>query len=110
MSGNICGPVTGGLMAIGLHFSDENPANPDSIRAFIATRKFIDRFEKAFGSLLCPDVQKFILGKYVDPMSSPENYQAFEKLGPREKCPLAPGIGARIAAELIIEDMEDSLK
>jgi hypothetical protein len=35
-----------------------------------------------------------------------ENFQAFNKAQAREKCPLAPGLGARIAAEIIIESME----
>jgi len=106
MSGNLCGPVTGGLMAIGLHFSDKDPAKYDSSRPYTATRKFMARFEETFGSLLCPKVQEFILGRYMDPFASPENREAFDQAGARQKCPLAPGMGARIAAEIIMEDME----
>jgi hypothetical protein len=106
MSGNLGGPVTGGLVAIGLYFSDDDPAKHENFRPFTATRKFIVRFEETFGSLLCPKVAEFILGRYVDPFASPENREALNQAGARERCPLAPGMGARIAAEIIMEDME----
>jgi C_GCAxxG_C_C family probable redox protein len=106
MTGGICGPVTGGLITLSLYFSNENLANFQDMSANVAARKFIRRFEEAFGSLLCPKVQEFILGKYYDPMASSENYENFNKAHARQKCPLAPGVGARIAAEIIIESME----
>jgi C_GCAxxG_C_C family probable redox protein len=106
MTGGICGPVTGGLMAIGLYFSNTDMTNFEDRRHYVAAHKFLDRFEEAFGSLFCPGIQEFILGKYMDPMASPENREAFDKAHAREKCPLAPGMGARIAAQVIIADME----
>ena len=106
MTGGTCGPVTGGLMAIGLHFSNTDMTNFEDRSHYVAAHKFLDRFEEAFGSLVCPGIQEFILGKYMDPMASPENREAFDKAHAREKCPLAPGMGARIAAQVIIEDMQ----
>jgi C_GCAxxG_C_C family probable redox protein len=106
MTGGICGPVTGGLMAIGLYFSDNDMTNYEERSHYVAAHKFLDRFEEAFGSLLCPGVQEFILGKYMDPMASQENREAFDRAHAREKCPLAPGMGARIAAQVIIQGME----
>ena len=106
MTGGICGPVTGGLLAIGLYFSVDDVTNYQDRRPYLAARKFLNRFENALGSLLCPRIQEFILGKYFDPLASQENLEAFNKAHAREKCPLAPGMGARIAAQVIIEDIE----
>jgi len=105
MTGGTCGPVTGGLMAIGLHFSADDVTNYEDRRHYLAAGKFLSRFEDALGSLLCPGIQEFILGKYMDPLASQENREAFDRAQAREKCPLAPGMGARIAAQVIMEDM-----
>lgn len=106
MTGGICGPVTGGVTSMNLYFSHEDLLNYQDIKANVAARKFVHRFEEAFGSLLCPKIQEFILGRYYDPMASLENYESFNNAKARQRCPLAPGIGARIAAEIIIENME----
>lgn len=106
MSGGICGPVSGGLMALSLYFSGPDLTDFQDTRTYIFARKFLRRFEEALGSLLCPDIQTLLLGKYYDPMAGGENAQAFNKAQAREKCPLVPGLGARIAAEIIIESIE----
>jgi C_GCAxxG_C_C family probable redox protein len=106
MSGGICGPVAGGLAAIGLFFSDADPANHENIAPYIAGREFVQRFEKAFGSLQCPDIQEKILGKAYDPFAGLQELEAFNQSGAREKCPAAPGLGARLAAEILLENME----
>ena len=111
MSGEICGPVTGGLIALGLYFTGDDLADhDDAIRAYPAAREYLSRFKDTFGSLLCPDIQKLLLGKYFDPLASAENREAFNQSGARGKCPLAPGLGARLSAEIIIEDMEKDIK
>jgi C_GCAxxG_C_C family probable redox protein len=106
MTGGICGPVSGGLTALGLYFSDKDPAEYENPSHYIAARKFIQRFEKTMGSLLCPDIQESLLGRSYDPFAGLEEMDAFNTSGAREKCPAAPGMGARIAAEIIIESME----
>ncbi|MCJ8502982.1 C-GCAxxG-C-C family protein [Desulfatitalea alkaliphila] len=106
MSGGLCGPVTGGLMAIGLYFADDDPADVANTAHYAAGRQYLQRFEAAFGSLLCPDIQKLLLGKAYDPFAGPDERDAFNRSGAREKCPVAPGLGARMAAEIIIEGME----
>ena len=108
MSGGICGPVAGGLAALGLYFSDKDPANIENVDHYIAGRQFVSRFGALFGSLLCADIQKQLLGKTYDPFSGPEERIAFNQAGAREKCPVAPGLGARIAADIIIASMEKS--
>jgi len=105
MTGGICGPVSGGLVAIGLYFSDKNPANHENIHHYIAGRQYIQRFENTFGSLSCPNIQKHLLDRAYDPFAGLDELEAFNESGAREKCPVAPGMGARMAAEIIIESM-----
>ena len=105
MSGGICGPVAGGLVALSLFFSGEDAiGTPPSV--YVRARQYLERFKATFGGISCPDVQTFIFGRYLDPMASPEHYEEFNKEGAREKCPLAPGFGARLTAEIIIESLE----
>lgn len=106
MTGGICGPVAGGLTALGLYFSDKNLADSENPAHYIAAREFIKRFENVMGSLLCPEIQICLLGKSYDPFAGLEELDAFNKSGAREKCPVAPGMGAKIAAEIVIESME----
>jgi len=106
MSGGICGPVSGGLTAPDLYFSDKDLADYENPSHYIAARKFIKRFEDVMGSLLCPEIQECLLGKSYDPFAGLEEMAAFNESGAREKCTVAPGMGARIAAEIIIESME----
>ncbi len=109
MTGGICGPVTGGLIALSLYFSPQDLTHFQDPTHYLAARRFTQRFEETLGSLLCPDIQETLLGKYYDPMASLENLQAFDEAGARSKCPLAPGLGARIAAGIILEGMEGKL-
>ncbi len=106
MTGGACGAVTGGLIALGLCFSNEDLTNYLDPAPHLAGRKFTHLFEEAFGSLSCADIQRFIFEKCYDPLASFENLQAFDQAHAREKCPLAPGMGARIAAEIILDAAE----
>lgn len=106
MTGGVCGPITGGLMAIALCFADDDLTNWQDITPYVLGREYLSRFEEAFGSILCPGVQECLVGRYFDPLASWESHEEFLEAGGREKCPVAPGIGARLAAEIIIDNME----
>jgi hypothetical protein len=108
MTGGACGAVTGGLTALGLCFSSDDLTSYVDPEPHLAARRFTHRFEDSFGSLSCADIQKLILGKYYDPLASVENLRAFDAAHAREKCPLAPGVGARIAAEIILDAAEQT--
>jgi C_GCAxxG_C_C family probable redox protein len=106
-TGWMCGAVTGGLIALGLYFGSRDVLNYDATGAAIrAAREFMPRFKAATGSVLCPELQEVLFGRYMDPAASPENMAAFAEAKGFEKCSLLPGIGARIAAEVIIESMK----
>jgi C_GCAxxG_C_C family probable redox protein len=104
-TGWMCGGVTGSLIALGLHYGSDDVLDYDAVGATImAARIFMPRFEEEAGSLLCPKLhEEVVFGRYMDPAASPENMEAFAKAQGFEKCSLVPGIGARLAAEIIIE-------
>jgi len=107
-TGWMCGGVTGGLIALGLYFGSDDMLDYEAAGATImAARKFMPRFEEEVGSVLCPKIQEdVIFGRYMDPAASEENMEAFARAKGFEKCGLVPGIGARLAAEIIIESLE----
>ena len=56
LTGNICGALTGALMAIGLEFSDGSPMSPKV--AEISTR-LLEEFKAINGSILCRDLIQY---------------------------------------------------
>ena len=107
-TGWMCGGVTGSLIALGLYFGSDDMLDFEAVGATImAARKFMPRFEEEAGSVVCPKLQEdVVFGRYMDPAASPESMEAFAKAKGFEKCGLLPGIGARLAAEIIIESLE----
>jgi C_GCAxxG_C_C family probable redox protein len=107
-TGWMCGGVTGSLIALGLYFGSDDALDYDAVGGTImAARKFMPRFEEKVGSVVCPKLQEdVILGRYMDPAASEENMEAFAKAQGFEKCGLLPGMGARLAAEIMIEGLE----
>jgi C_GCAxxG_C_C family probable redox protein len=106
-TGWMCGGVTGSLIALGLYFGSDDLLDFDAVGATImAARKFMPRFEEQAGSVVCPKLQEdVVFGRYMDPAASPENMEAFAQAQGFEKCGLLPGLGARIAADIIIESL-----
>ncbi len=106
-TGWMCGGVTGGLIALGLAFGSDDVQDYEATNATIAAaRKFMPRFEEEAGAVVCPNIQEdVVFGRYMDPAASEENMAAFAEAKGFEKCGLLPGIGARLAAEIIIDSM-----
>ena len=109
VTGWICGAVSGGLIALGLYFGSDDLLDYEGTGATMtAARRFMPRFEEELGSVLCPKIQEdVIFGRYMDPRASEENMEAFKREKGYEKCSLPAGIGARLAAQIIIENMEE---
>lgn len=103
----MCGGVTGGLISLGLYFGSDDILDYERTRAtIIAARKFMPRFEDEVGSVVYPKIQEdVVFGRYMNPAASDENMEAFAKAKGFEKCSLVPGIGAKLAAEIIIESL-----
>jgi C_GCAxxG_C_C family probable redox protein len=106
-TGWMCGGVTGGLIALGLFFGSDELQDYDAVGATIgAARLFMPRFEAEVGALVCPKIHEdVVFGRYMDPAASPESMEAFAQAKGFEKCGLLPGIGARLAAEIIIDGL-----
>ena len=106
-TGNMCGGVTGSLIAMGLFFGK------DDIRDFEATgaviqmgQQFMAAFENELGHLLCADIHEHVVfGRNMDPGAGPENMAAFAEAKGFEKCGVVTGIGARLAAGFIIDGL-----
>jgi hypothetical protein len=63
-------------------------------------------FEGEIGHLHCSDIiETVILGQRLNPGESEEAMMTFAKEKGFEKCGLPPGIGARLAAGLMIDSM-----
>lgn len=109
-TGWMCGGVTGGLIALGLFFGSENLQDYEAVgRSIAAARQFMARFAQNVGAVVCPKIQEdVVFGRYMDPAASPENMEAFAKAKGFEKCALLPGIGARLAAGIIIDSLTKS--
>ena len=107
-TGWMCGGVTGGLIALGLYFGDEDLHDFEAVgRTIMAAREFMPRFEEQAGAVTCPKLHEdVVFGRYMDPAASPENMEAFAQEKGFEKCGVFPGTGARIAAEIIIDSMQ----
>ena len=108
LTGETCGAVSGGMAALALYFgTDDLLAFESNARLYGKCRKLINRFEQALGTTKCRKIhEKVIFGRYYDTSDITEGYPAFLKNKGFEKCGLPPGLGARIAAGIIIEDME----
>jgi C_GCAxxG_C_C family probable redox protein len=106
-TGRICGAVSGGLVALGLYFGGTDMTDYSKTDAAMsAARKFLPRFEEMLGSVQCAEIQEdVIFGRFMDPRASQENRQAFLDAQGYARCALPAAIGARLAAEIIVEDM-----
>jgi C_GCAxxG_C_C family probable redox protein len=106
-TGWMCGGVTGGLIALGLFFGSEDLQNYDAVgRTIGVARQFMPLFEEQVGAVVCPKIHEdVVFGRYMDPAASPENMEAFALAKAFEKCGLLTGIGARLAAEIIIDSL-----
>lgn len=108
LTGETCGAVVAGLAALNSYFgSDDLLDYKANARCYAQSRKFIFRFASELGTTKCREIhEKIIFGQYHDVAEPERGYPGFLKDKGFEKCALAPGISARIAAQIILEDME----
>jgi len=108
LTGETCGGVTGAMVALSLYFGKDNLLDYDAnARTYGKCRKLIQEFEHILGTTKCRELhENIIFGRYHNTADVEEGYPGFVRDKGFEKCGLPPGIGARIAAQIIIEDME----
>jgi C_GCAxxG_C_C family probable redox protein len=107
-TGNMCGGVTGGLIAMGLFFGTDDIRDFEAAGAVIQMgQQFMAAFEHELGYLLCADIHEHVVfGRNMDPGAGPENMAAFAEAKGFEKCGVVTGIGARLAAGFIIDGLK----
>jgi C_GCAxxG_C_C family probable redox protein len=107
-TGEICGGITGSLINFGLFFAGNNPLDFELQGKTIQTaQKFMAYFEDAVGHLYCSDIiETVILGHALNPGESQGAMVQFTHEKGFEKCGLPPGLGVRIAAEFMIDSMQ----
>jgi C_GCAxxG_C_C family probable redox protein len=107
-TGEICGGITGSLIAFGLYFGSDDRLDYEAVNETIITaQKFMAFFEGEIGHMYCADIiERVILGHRINPGESEEAMMTFAGEKGFEKCGLLPGIGVRLAAEIIIESIE----
>ena len=92
-SGNICGAVSGGVLAIGLCFGRSQPGqSPEETGRRV--RAFLAKCEQRFGSTNCEK----LIGCRLD---TPEGQEFFKKHNLREKCAGFTSEAARLASEIL---------
>ena len=106
-TGEICGGITGSLMAFGLFFGTEDRTKPELTDPVIKlSQKFMAKFEGKLGYMYCADIiEKIIMGYAINPGESDQAMVQFGHDKGFEKCGLPPGTGVRIAAEFMIDSM-----
>lgn len=92
--GEVCGAVTGSVMAIGLRHGREEPWQPPD-KAYALAQEFCRRFEEEMGHLRCRDLTGMDL-------STPEGAKAFYTSDvPLRVCVPAAGTAFRLVMELL---------
>jgi len=107
-TGEICGGITGSLIAFGLYFGSDDRLDYGAMNdTIMRSQKFMAFFEGELGHMYCADIiEMVILGRRLNPGDSEEAMMTFSTEKGFEKCGLPPGIGARLAAEFIIDSMK----
>lgn len=107
-TGEICGGITGSLITFGLFFGSDDRLDYEAMNQTIMTsQKFMAFFEGELGHIYCADIlEMVILGHRLNPGESEKAMVAFTNEKGFEKCGLPPGVGARLAAEFILDSME----
>jgi C_GCAxxG_C_C family probable redox protein len=108
LTGETCGGVSGGMTALALYFGKDDLLDfAANARLYGKCRKLIQRFKQTLGTTKCREIhQNVIFGRYHDTADINEGYPAFISDKGFDKCGLPPGVGARIAAGIIMEDLE----
>lgn len=95
-SGNVCGAVSGAVMALSLKYGSTDPQDKEAKEITYAhTRSFVERFQNRYGSLTCPGLLGYDIG-------NPAEYQKARELGLfQSRCTLHVRSAAQIAGEIM---------
>ena len=54
--GSVCGALTGGVMALGIKYGTNAPSLEKRLKVYKLAQKFLERFEKHHGSVMCREL------------------------------------------------------
>ena len=95
--GELCGAVTGALLALGLARGTDKPASKEEI--YRLSQEFMRRFEEKHASILCRNLINCDL-------STPAGYQAATEKGVfRSICPALVGDAVEIVQTLLVPEL-----
>jgi len=101
-----CGSLSGGLMVISCFFGrtkDGFGREREFKDSYRISMRLYNRFLEEYGSALCPDVQKRIMGRSFDLRTREGNIEFDEAGGHDDRCPSVVGNAAMWTAELLME-------
>jgi len=107
-TGEMCGGITGSLIALGLYFGSDNRLDYEATnKTIMVAQKFMAFFEDELDHMYCADIiETVILGHKLNPGESEVAMMTFTNEKGFEKCGLPPGTGASLAAGFIIDSMK----
>ncbi len=107
-TGEICGGITGTLVAFGLFFGSDDRLDYEAVNRTIAiSQEFIGLFAAELGHIYCGDIiEGVILGHQLNPGESEAAMVSFTGEKGFEKCGLPPAIGSRLGAGIIIDSLQ----
>lgn len=107
-TGEICGGITGSLIAFGLFFGSDDRFDLEAVnKAIMTSQKFMAFFEDEIGHWYCADIlENVILGYRLNPGDGEEAMMTFAGDQGFEKCGLPPGTAVRIAAGFMIDSLK----
>ena len=107
-TGEMCGGITGSLIAFGLYFGSDNRLDYEATnKTIMIAQKFMAFFEDELDHMYCADIiETVILGHKINPGESEVAMMTFTNEKGFEKCGLPPGTGASLAAGFIIDSMK----
>ena len=101
-TGETCGAVLGGLVAIGEATASEDFANLDAYKeANRRAKSFLDEIRAFYGSTRCFDIQKAVMGWACD---DPSKMRAWQDAGGPTACAHVCAEAARRAAAILWEE------
>ena len=109
-TGQFCGALLGGIMAIGLAFapstvSQETTKMPGYDKSMELAGVLYDRFQSKFGTSACREIQLSMWGRSWN-FRDPDERTEFLKPEYHDRCGEVAGEAARLAAKVIIENAE----
>lgn len=103
-----CGALIGSIMVFGMVFPRERSKfdndHENKYRTYELTQKIYQRYLDHYGSVICHDIHKNILGRAFDLRDSDER-KAFEAAGAHEnKCTEVVALAAKWTIEILAEE------